>query len=691
MQDLRQKLLSPRSVALIGASDDVSKTAARPLRFLRRAGFTGAIYPVNPRRETVLGERAWPSLAALPEVPDHVYVLSPTETVVETIAECGRIGVPVATILASGFGEACAEGAARERDLRRISAETGLRIVGPSSLGVVNLHDRLLLTANAAFAEPELPAGNIFVASHSGSMIGALVSRGLSRGIGFAGLVSVGNELDLSIGEICMATLDDDAVAGYLLFLETIRKAEHLRVFAQAAAQRGKPVLAYKLGRSEEAAELAVSHTGALAGEDDVADAFLRDCGIARVETLEGALEALPLLARLPVAQDAARRMCVGVVTTTAGGAAMVVDQLAIRNVAVEKPAKETLARLAAVGIQVAPERIVDLTLAGTRYEIVKRALDVLLTAPEFDLIVAVPGSSARFDPGLTVRPLIESAAAQKPLAAFIVPDAPQALRQLTEAGVPNFRTPESCADAIAAAFARRMPRPLPTFARQVASDSRLLSELDAYSLLDAIGIAHAPAVAVDAKPGVRVSLPFPYPVAVKILSEQISHKSDVGGVALNIPSENELMQAITKIRANVEKASPGSKVENVLVQQMARGVGEVLVGYRLDPQVGPIVMLAAGGVLTEIYRDRSLRLAPVDLEIAHQMIGEVKAIQPLAGYRGRPAGDLDALARAIVALSKLETNDHPTVLEAEINPLLVLENGRGVLAVDALVRLATP
>jgi len=452
--DLRQKLLSPRSVALIGASDDASKTAARPLRFLRQAGFSGAIYPINPRRETVLGERAWPSLTALPEIPDHVYVLSPTETVIEAVAECGSIGVPVATILASGFGETGAQGAVREQELRRIARETGLRIVGPSSLGVVNLHDRLLLTANAAFAESDLPAGNIFVASHSGSMIGALVSRGKARGIGFAGLVSVGNELDLSIGEICMATLDDENIGGYLLFLETIRKSEHLRVFAHAAAQRGKPVLAYKLGRSAEAAELAVSHTGALAGEDDIADAFLKDCGIARVETLDAALEAMPLLARLPVAQTAARRMRVGVVTTTAGGAAMVVDQLAIRDVAVEKPTAETLNRLAAAGVHVAPERIVDLTLAGTRYETVKRALDVLLTAPEFDLVVAVPGSSARFDPELTVRPLIESAAAQKPLAAFIVPDAPQALRQLTQAGVPNFRTPESCADAIAAAFA---------------------------------------------------------------------------------------------------------------------------------------------------------------------------------------------------------------------------------------------
>jgi len=215
---LRQALLSPRSVALVGASDDATKTASRPLRYLRQAGFAGRIYPVNPRRDTVLGERAWPSIAALPEVPDHAYILSPTETVVAAIEECGRAGVPVATILASGFGETGPEGVAREQKLQEIVARTGIRLIGPSSLGVVNVHEHLVLTANAAFAEPDLPVGGTFVASHSGSMIGALVSRGKARGVGFAGLVSVGNEVDLSIGELCAATLDDPSITGYLLY-----------------------------------------------------------------------------------------------------------------------------------------------------------------------------------------------------------------------------------------------------------------------------------------------------------------------------------------------------------------------------------------------------------------------------------------------------------------------------------------
>ncbi|HEY4264010.1 MAG TPA: acetate--CoA ligase family protein, partial [Micropepsaceae bacterium] len=532
--------------------------------------------------------------------------------------------------------------------------------------------------------------GRIFVASHSGSMIGALVSRGKARGIGFAGLVSVGNEIDLSIGEICAATLDDPMVDAYLLFLETIRNSDSLRSFALAAAERGKSILAYKLGRSMAAAELAMTHTGALAGEDDVADAFLKDCGIARVETLDAALEGLALLRRMPANPAAGRRPRVGVVTTTAGGAAMVVDQLGIRNIAVEPPTEATLARLAEAGVDVAPARIVDLTLAGTRYLVVKSALDVLLTAPEFDLIVAVPGSSARFEPQRVVRPLIDCAASRKPLAAFVVPDAPEALAQLTAAGIPNFRTPESCADSIAAAFARRTPRPLPARATAfTAGAGRLLDELEAYELLDRRGIPHAPAMAVPVDSESPPTLGFPYPVAVKILSPHIAHKTEAGGVVLGVTDDRGLHRAIARIRANVIKNLPETDVRRVLVQQMVRGVGEVLVGYRRDAEVGPIVILAAGGVLAEIYRDRALRLAPVGFDTAHDMIAEVKTLRALYGYRGQPAGDRDALASAIVALSQFAVLDDPRVAEAEINPLLVLEEGFGVIAVDALVRLA--
>src|SRR5262249_37498485 len=367
---------------------------------------------------------------------------------------------------------------------------------------------------------------------HSGSIVGALAARGKARGIGFAALVSIGLEVDLGVGEICAATLDDPDIDGYLLFLETIRQADALRSFAQAAAARGRPVVAYKLGRSAEARELAVTHSGALAGEDDVADAFFAACGIARVDTFEGLVEALPLLRRVtPRARKRAPR--VGVVTTTGGAAAMVVDRLALRGIEVAAPSEATLARLAAAAVAVEAGRIVDLTLAGARYEIMKAALDTLLAAPEFDLVVAVVGSSARLNPQLAVQPIADCAQAGSPLAAYIAPDAPEAFALLTAAGVPNFRTPESCADAVAAALNRRAPVPWspPRPPRALSGKARPLDELAAYDLLDRLGVPRAPAVALDANLAAPPALPFDYPVAAKVLAADIAHKTDVGGV----------------------------------------------------------------------------------------------------------------------------------------------------------------
>jgi acyl-CoA synthetase (NDP forming) len=696
---LRRALFFPRSIAIIGQSNDPGKTAGRPLKFLRQAGFAGPVYPVNALRSEVLGERAWPSVEALPEVPEHAYVVAGVEAAMEAIEACGRLGVAVATVLADGFGEAGEAGHAREARLREIVATTGMRIVGPSSLGIVNLRNGALITANAAFDESDLPTGRIFAASHSGGMIGTLLSRGKACGIGFAGLVSVGGEADLSLGEICDVMLGDPDVDGYVLFLETLRHADRLRAFAQRAAAAGKPVLAYKLGRSAQARELAVTHTGALAGEDDVADAFLRDCGIARVETLSALIEGLPLLARIPPRKEK-RTPTAAVVTTTAGGAATVVDPLASRGVDVIAPSEATLARFAAAGIKVAPARLIDLTLAGARYEIMKGTLDILTTAPEYDIVVAVVGSSARFYPHLAVQPIIDSAGSDKPIAVFLVPEAPQARAALGAAGVANFYTPEACADAVAAALMRRAPRVLPGNASvpppppypppqedregggtpTLPGKGRTLNELEAYALFDRLGIPHAPSVALDADLTEPPAPPLGFPVALKVLSSEITHKSDVGGVMLGIPDAPSLLAAIAAMRARLPEA------QRVLMQPMIAGVGEVLIGYRVDPDVGPLVMVAAGGVYTEIYRDRSLRLAPVDVDTAAEMIAEVQGLKLLAGYRGKPAGDLAALAEAVAALSQLA--GEPAVVEAEVNPLIVRPQGHGVVAVDAVVRL---
>ncbi|MBS0498827.1 MAG: acetate--CoA ligase family protein [Proteobacteria bacterium] len=678
---LAQALLHPTSVALYGASDDVSKMGGRPVQFLKRSGFAGRIYPINPRRAEIQGLPAWPSLQGLPEVPDQVFVLTPTETVIPAVRECAALGVKVVTILASGFSESGQEGAQREEELHRIARETGIRILGPSSLGVVNPRTGLVLTANAAFAEPDIPPGKVFVASHSGSMIGALVSRGKARGVGFAGLVSVGSEVDLNVGEICAATLDDPAIEGYLLFLESMRHGPALRAFARAAYAKGKPVIAYKLGRSAAAAEMATTHTGAIAGEDDIADAFFKDLGIVRVGVLDALLETFPLARRIPLESLPKR---VGVVTTTGGGAAMAVDQLGIRGVVVEPPSPETLQRLERAGLPCTPGRVLDMTLAGTKYETMKGTLDILLSAPEFDLVLAVVGSSARFQPQLAVKPIVECAGASpKPLAAMLVPDAPEALAALTQAGVPCFRTPEACGDAIAAVLARRRPGQEPLL--PAPGPAHTLSEAEAYGVLDEIGVPHAP-VALRRFGAAPAPLPFAYPVVAKVCSAEIPHKTEVGGVLLNIGSDAELADALATLRRNLDERAPQAACDEVLVQPMQKGLGEVLVGYRVDAEAGPIVMLAAGGIWAEVAKDRSIRLAPVTVETARAMVAEVNALKTLAGLRGKARGDLEALARTVSALSQLALKPELRIAEAEVNPLLVLPEGQGVVAVDALV-----
>jgi len=678
--DLGRHILNPRCVAIVGASDDLTKTGSRPLRFLDVAGFGGTVYPINARNSVVMGKQAWPSLTALPEVPDHVFIVSPSQTVPGVVAECVSMGVPVVTVLAGGFGESGAAGEALRAEVEASLAKGSTRLIGPNSIGVVNNRNHLMLTANAAFAEPGMPVGGVFVASHSGSMIGALMSRGRALGVGFAAAVSTGMEIDLSLGEICEATLDDPEIDSYALFLESIQHGRHLRRFAHEAARRGRPIVAYLLGRTDQAAELTQSHTGVLAGENVVAEAFLADCGIARVETVEGLLRAPSLLRKLGAPVRRSRPVRAALVTTTGAGGAMVVDQLALRGGEVAAPSAKVLQQMADQGLPVSPGRIVDLTLSGTRPDAMTTALDALTGSDEFDAVIAVAGSSARLEPHLLI-PSIEAAAiaSPKPVIAFATPDAPDALRRLTEAGVPCTGSPETCGDIIAAAFGRRPPH-APVEPAAPGSEVRL-DEAQGYAQLAALGLPVADYAVVPA--GASTS-PLGYPVAVKVLSAEILHKSDIGGVKLGIAGDEQFVRAAAEIRAGVGQAFPGEPCDHLLVQRMTPALGEVLLSYRDDPEAGPFVMVAAGGIDAEIYADRAIRLAPVDLPEARAMLGEVKALRRLQGFRGKVHGDMEALAEAIVALSRAPR----TIVEAEVNPVLVLPEGQGVRAVDAVVTI---
>ena len=680
---LAQALFAPRAVALIGASGDAAKNAARPMRFLLKHGYPGRIVPINAARSEVLGERAYRSLAEAPDGIDHAFILTPNESVESALEDCGARGIKVVTVLAGGFADAGAEGAARQERLAARARALGMRLLGPNSMGLVDVPGRVALSANAVLEMDALPAGTTSFVSQSGTMLGTVLSRGAARGLGFSKLVSVGNEADLGVAELVELLAEDSATRVILLFLETVRDPVRFAAAARKAHAAGKPVVAYKLGRSRLGEAMARSHTGALAGEDAAVDAYFRDCGIVRVDLLETLFEIATLLAgRAP--PGLSRAPHIAVVTTTGGGAASVVDRMGTLGLDSVAPDEALRSQLGALGVRHLDSPVIDLTMAATDKQYAN-VLDALLESPACDAVVAIVGSSAQFHPQLAVEPILRSKRSSKPLAAFFTPHAERSLALLAESGIAAFRTPESCADALAAFFAWRSPRERKA-SPQFEWPSRLphrgkLNEAQAFVLFSELGV---PVVESAIARPPRYEHALAYPVAAKILSADIAHKTEVGGVALGIASGNEYDQRVRALLASVAVAQPTARIEGIIVQRMESGLAEVIVGYRHDALVGPVVILGAGGTLAEIYKDYALRLAPVSVEEAATMIGEVKGFATLRGFRGLPCGDIGALAKAVVAVSRLALVAGQPVAEAEINPLIVKREG--VIAVDGLV-----
>lgn len=685
--ELSRALFAPRSVALIGASTDVTKPGGRPLRYLQRHGFKGKIFPVNPRASRIGDVICYPSLAAIAEPIDHAFIMVGGDAAMTALEECAQAGVTCATVFAGGFAEAGAAGRERQSQLLRIAERGGVRLLGPNSVGMINPDAGAALSANAMLELPHLATGRTAVVSQSGSMIGALISHGQARHVGFSKLVSVGNEADLSVGEIADLLLDDDDTEIILLFLETIRDHRRLASFAQRAHGIGKPVIAYKLGRSRAGRELARSHTGAIAGAEEAIAAFLTQNGIARVDSFDGLIEAPRLFTgRRP--ENGSR---VAVVTTTGGGGAMVVDNLGLRGIDVVAAPSTVCDRLATHGIAADGARMIDLTMAGARPEIVEETISALMDSPEIDAVIMVVGSSAQFHPELAVDPLLHWRQSAKPFAVYLVPEAEASLARLAKAGIAVFRSPEACADAVHAVLSWRAPGKAPDLPTAVIPDvpelavGAALNEQAALASFASLGIGTATSVlAENSTQAVEIAARMGGAVALKIASADISHKSDIGGVRVGLLQEDDIAGAFDDIVGNARKNAPKARIDGVLVQEMATGLGQVLLGYKRDPQVGPTVVLGVGGVLTEIYGDSALRLAPVSLDDAMAMIEEVRGLAPLRGYRGATQGDLPALAHAIVNFSKLAGRED--IHEAEINPLLVREDGRGVIAVDAVL-----
>jgi acyl-CoA synthetase (NDP forming) len=687
---LFQPLFAPGRIALIGASSDEKRTTSRPQRFLQKHGFAGEILPVNPGRAEIFGVKAWKSIDDIAGAIDHAYILLNGKDAVSALAACGRRGVKVASILAGGFADAGAAGASLQDDLERIVRETGIRLVGPNSIGTVSTDPPVALTANAAFAVDKLRAGTWGLVSQSGSLIGALLSRADARGIGFSRLISVGNEVDLKVGEIADLLVDDPKTKAILLFMETLRDGERLARAARRAHAAGKPVVAYKLGRSDIGQELAKSHTGAIAGSDATFDAFCRRHGIARVSMFESLVDVPALLVDRP--RTTGKR--VAVATTTGGGAAMVVDNMAVAGLDIADPPQALVDWLKPLGIAAGEGKLVDLTLAGAKPEIVSGTIERLLADDANDAAIFVVGSSAQFNPELAVEPLLKFAGSQKPFAVALTPAAEKSLALLTAAGVPAFRHPESCAEAMALCLLRPAPQQEPKLtepsvaAREALETGRSgFDERKATALFATLGVPAATSMSVpDARRVAAAVEEVGGPVALKILSADIAHKTEAGGVALGLPDGQTAAVAAREMEKRVRAHAPKARLDGFLVQKMERGLAEVILGFRRDPLVGPTITVGLGGVLAEIYKDAATRLAPVDEAEAMRMIGEVKGLATIRGYRNLPKGDVVALARAISAFSALAHAAFAGVSEAEINPLLV--KAESVVAVDGLVVL---
>lgn len=680
-------LFAPKSIALIGASSDQRKHTSRPQRTLKKHGYTGRIIPINPNRTEVDGDPAFPSLIDVPGEIDHAFIMVPRDAVPAAIAQCAEKKVPVATICTDGFAETGAEGLRIQQEILRIAREGGVRIIGPNCSGIYSSDPVCALSINAAVENLDIQPGPLAIISQSGSMTGGLMSRGLGRGVGFSRIVSIGNECDISVGEITDWLVDDPETGAILLFLETFRQSDRLAEAARRAVAAGKPVIAYKLGRSDVGRDLAASHTGAMAGGDEVANAFFRANGILRVDCLETLFELPLLLAN----QRPAKNHRVAVMTTTGGGGALVADRLGSLGVNIVPPSQEVVTRLAEKGINIPTGKLTDLTLAGTKAEVYSAVASELLASDHCDMLVAVAGSSAQFQPEITVGSVVNAEKHGKPLAVFIAPHAQVGLSQLAEAGIAGFRTPETCADAVNAWVNWRIPDDAPEIAPAKvgaittaleALNGRRPNELDAARIFAALGIKTAPSQAI-VRPEDTVSVPFP--VVAKILSSDIPHKTDAGGVILGIQDQAGLAESASTILRNVDAKHPEAKIDGILVQHMESGsLAEVILGYRCDPEVGPIVVLGAGGILAEVYKDAAIRIAPTTLDEAQGMIEEVRSLAVIRGYRGLPMGDCTALAEAVVAMSQLAAI--PQVAEAEVNPLFVKPDGQGVIAVDGLV-----
>ncbi|WP_431282508.1 acetate--CoA ligase family protein [Humitalea sp. 24SJ18S-53] len=697
--DLR-RFFAPASIAMIGATEDQSKFGGRCMKALMGFGFAGQIFPINPKRDTILGHRCYASIDDVPVVPDHVGIILPAHAIAGALEACGRRGVPFATIYSAGFTETGTdEGRRLQDELRATAQRTGIRFMGPNCNGLINYVHKVALTSTGLLNRAQPPAGDIAVVSQSGGA-GQINTmwRAQEAGLGISYQVSSGNDADLDILDYANFMLESPETRVVLMLAEHIASGPRLRRLAQRAAAARKPIVMIKAGRTEAGSRAAASHTGAVTGSDAVFEAAMRQLGIIRAVDTPELYEAAMLLrrGRLPAGTGAAA------LSVSGGNLVMVADLGATLGLDFPPYEAATQARLTALlpGFSGA-RNPTDLTAAAiasaTIYTDVARTLaqdaavdtlvPIVTLAPKHDLeaIAALSEASA------------------KPVALLwtghCLDDASMVPATLVARGHAVYRDALPCLRAVAhaaryAAFLDRTATPERPAGIDRAAAIRLVraagasfSGAEAKALLGLYGLPFpAESLATSAEMAVQAAAAIDGPVVLKIESADIPHKTEAGGVMLNLRGAESVRAAHDAILASARAYKPDARIDGVLVQEMVQGGQEMLLGTVRDPTFGPVLVVGFGGIHVEVLRDVAFRLPAIDREEALAMLKDLRMFKLLEGVRGAPPADMEALLDTIVRMSWLAQDLGAEGLEIDVNPLVVLPQGRGVRALDALV-----
>jgi acetyl coenzyme A synthetase (ADP forming)-like protein len=698
MPDL-DPILKPRSVAVIGASRRPDTIGHEILANIVKYGFTGAVYPVNPNAPSIHSIKAYPSVGDIPDAVDLAVIVVPKEHVLAVAESCGKKGVRGLVVISAGFKEVGETGATAERQLVEIVRRYGMRMVGPNCMGVLNAAPEISL--NATFAPTMPPFGHAAFVSQSGALGLSVLDYATEYGIGISQFVSVGNKPDVSGNDLLLQWEHDDTVGVILMYVENFGNPRRFLEIASRIAKQ-KPIIAMKSGRSRIGARAAASHTGSLAASDAAVDALLTQAGVLRAVSMEELFDMAMAFTGPPLPRS--RRAAV--LTNSGGPGILVADALEPQGIELVDLSPETIARLQPLFPPEASLRNpVDMIASATAADY-RAALDALLADANVDSAVAI------FVPplGIHAGDVAESIAAAaskhpgKPVLAVLMgrEGLPEGRAELHRAGIPAYIFPESAARALGAlrrvrewrARPEAPDRPLTVdrdraarlIAQARSAGRTKLTELEVLGVLSAYGIAAAPArLAHDAEDAARAAAEVGYPVAVKIVSQQIIHKTEVGGVRTGIGTVVELKEACVEMLDSVSRHAPSATIDGLLVQRMISGGRETIVGVSRDAVFGPLVMFGLGGIYVEALGDVVFRIAPLGPLDVHDMLKGIRGAAILQGIRGAPPVDFAALGDVVQRVAQLAI-DHEEIAELDINPLLALPNG--AQAVDARILL---